>query len=132
VTAIRGGDSDGNADTVGDPNWTPLVLTPPIPDYDSGHGVEGGLAATILQRFFHNDRISFAICSTSLPAGQTCDDASPRMRSFSTFSDAADENGLSRILVGIHFRHAVEEGILHGQKIGDWVVTHALRPVSEN
>jgi len=54
------------------------------------------------------------------------------MRSFSTFSDVADENGLSRILVGIHFRHAVEEGILHGQKIGDWVVTHALRPVSEN
>ena len=132
VTAIRAGDIDGNDDTTGDPNWTPLVLTPPIPDYDSGHGVEGGIASTILKRFFQTDRIGLAICSTTLPAGQTCDSASPRTRSFSSFSQAADENGLSRILVGIHFRHAVEEGILHGQKIGDWVLAHALLPVTEN
>jgi hypothetical protein len=132
VTAIREGEMDGNDDTAGDPNWTPLVITPPIPDYDSGHAVEGGIGATVLQRFFQTDRVMFAVCSTTLPAGQTCDSASPRTRSFSSFSEAADENGLSRILVGFHFRHAVEEGILHGQKIGDWVVTHALRPVGEN
>jgi hypothetical protein len=131
VTAIREGDMDGNDNTAGDPNWTPLLLTPPIPDYDSGHAVQGGLSSTIMQRFFHTDRIAFAICSTTLPVGQACDSASPRTRSFSTFSDAADENGLSRILVGIHFRHGVEEGIKHGQKIGDWVVTHALKPVGE-
>ena len=59
VTAIREGDMDGNDNTAGDPNWTPLLLTPPIPDYDSGHGVQGGLAATIMQRFFHADRIGF-------------------------------------------------------------------------
>ena len=132
VTAIREGGADGNDDTVGDPNWTPLLLTPPIPDYDSGHGVEGGVAATVLQRFFQTDSMDFAICSTTLPAGQTCDSATPRTRSFSKFSDAADENGLSRILVGIHFRHAVDEGILHGQKIGNWVFTHALRPMGED
>jgi PAP2 superfamily len=132
VTAIREGGMDGNDDTAGDPNWTPLVITPPIPDYDSGHSVEGGIGASILQRFFRTDRVSFAMCSTTLPTGQTCDSASPRTRSFSSFSEAADENGLSRILVGFHFRHAVEEGILHGQKIGDWVVTQALGPVSGN
>jgi hypothetical protein len=127
VTAIREGNNDGNPDTAGDPQWTPLVVTPPLPDYDSGHAVEGGTAAGILQGFFHNDRISFAVCSTTLPPGETCASANPRTRSFNSFSEAAAENGVSRILVGFHFRHAVEEGILHGQKIADWVVGHVLR-----
>jgi hypothetical protein len=129
VTAIREGNADGNPDTVGDPNWTPLVVTPPIPDYDSGHAVECGAASRILQHFFRTDQVSFRVCSTSLPSGQTCLDASPRTRSFNSFSEAAEENGLSRILVGFHFRHAVNKGIAHGQKISDWVVRHALRPV---
>jgi hypothetical protein len=127
VTAIREGDADGNPDTSGDPNWTPLVATPPLPDYDSGHAVEGGIAAGILQGFFHTDRISFSTCSATLPSGQTCDSASPRTRSFSSFSDAAKENGMSRILVGFHFRNAVERGIAHGEKIADWVGAHVLR-----
>ena len=94
--------------------------------------VVGGIGATILQRFFRTDRVSFAVCSTTMLTGQDCDSTSPRTRSPGSFSAAADENGLSRILIGFHFRHAVEEGILHGQKIGDWVVTHFLRPVGEN
>ena len=48
VTAIRLAASDGNPDTAADPTWTPLVETPPIPDYDSGHAVEGGAAAAVL------------------------------------------------------------------------------------
>jgi hypothetical protein len=127
VTAIREGDNDGNPDTTGDPAWTPLVITPPIPDYDSGHAVEGGTAAGILQGFFRTDRINFAICSTTLPPDQACESANPKTRSFNSFSEAAEENGLSRILVGFHFRNAVEEGTAHGQKIADWVVAHALR-----
>ena len=75
-----------------------------------------------------HDMAAKTLLNSTLPAGQTCDSASPRTRSFSSFSEAAEENGLSRILVGFHFRHAGEEGILHGQKIGGWVVTHALRP----
>jgi hypothetical protein len=42
VTAIRLAEIDGNPATIADPTWTPLVETPPIPDYDSGHAVEGG------------------------------------------------------------------------------------------
>ncbi len=131
VTAIREGNADGNPDTVGDPGWTPLVVTPPVPDYDSGHAVEGGIAARVLQRFFGTDRVSFGTCSTTLPSGQTCESASPRTRIFYSFSEAAEENGMSRILVGFHFRNAVEEGIAHGQKLADWVVSHALRPVGD-
>jgi hypothetical protein len=48
---------------------------------------------------------------------------------YSSFSQAADENGLSRILVGFHFRKAVTEGIEHGRKIGNGAFNHYLRPV---
>ncbi len=129
ITAIRLADIDGNPATAADPTWTPLVDTPPIPDYDSGHAVEGGAAAQVLKRFFHTDKVSFSNCSYTLPEGQTCADASPTLRHFSRFSQAADENAVSRIYVGFHFRDAVVVGTRHGERIGDRVVNRVLRPV---
>jgi hypothetical protein len=128
VTAIHNADADGNRRTSGDPAWTPLVPTPPIPEYDSAHSVEGGVAATVLKRFFGTDKVDFETCSLTLPAGSTCDDKSPVMRSYAGFSHAAEENGLSRVLVGFHFRKAVDEGIEHGRKIANHAVDNFLRP----
>jgi hypothetical protein len=128
VTAIRLADIDGNPATTADPTWTPLVETPPIPDYDSGHAVEGGAAAQVLARFFGTDTISFSNCSHTLPAGQTCADPTPTLRHFTRFSQAADENGESRIYIGFHFRDAVEIGTRHGEKIADRTVNLYLRP----
>ena len=130
VTAIQTADRDGNRRTNADPTWTPLVPTPPIPDYDSAHSVQGGAAATVLKRFFGTDHVRFATCSLTLPAGSTCDDQSPVLRRYAGFSQAANENGLSRILVGFHFRKAVEEGIEHGAKIANQAVNHFLRPTA--
>jgi vanadium-dependent haloperoxidase-like protein len=127
ITAIRMAATDGNPNTKADPTWTPLVPTPPIPDYDSAHSVEGGAAAQVFKRFFGTDRIDFETCSLTLPAGSTCDDASSVLRSYSSFTQAANENGESRILVGFHFRHAVDDGIAHGRKIGDRVVDRVMR-----
>jgi hypothetical protein len=130
VTAIQLADTDGNPDTTADPTWEPLRPTPPIPDYDSAHAVEGGAAAEVLQRVFETDQVSFSTCSlTLLLAEERCDGANEVLRSFSSFSQAADENGVSRILVGFHFRKAVEEGITHGRKIGKRTVQHFLKPV---
>jgi hypothetical protein len=129
VTAIRAGSADGNAKTHGDLDWTPLVPTPPIPDYDSGHSVQGGAGSEVLKRFFGTDRIRFSTCSLTALPGRTCSDASPAVRSYASFSQAREENGVSRILVGFHFRKAVEEGIAHGRKIGDRAVDRFLRPV---
>ena len=130
VTAIRTADTDGNPDTAADPTWTPLQPTYPIPDHDSGHSVEGGAAAEVLKRFFGTDNISFATCSFTLPVGSRCLDATPITRPFDTFSEAAEENGLSRILVGIHFRRATDEGIKHGRKVAARAFKF-LRPVRE-
>ncbi len=129
VTAIHEGDSDGNPDTAGDPTWTPLQLTYPMPDYDSAHSVQGGAAAQVLRDFFGTDLIRFDACSRTLPAGSRCTDPSPVFRSFSSFSEAANENALSRIFIGIHFRHAVDEGVEHGRRIGKRAVNLFLRPV---
>jgi hypothetical protein len=128
VSAIRAADSDSNPNTIADPTWTPLVTTPPIPDYDSAHAVEGGAAAAVLHRFFGTDRLAFRACSFTLPSGSTCADAQPVSRSFPTFTAAAKENGLSRILNGFHFRKAVREGIDHGRRIGQLAATRYLRP----
>lgn len=129
VTAIRLGDTDGNPLTIGDPTWTPLQLTYPIPDYDSGHAVQGGVAAETLKRFFGTDHVGFTACSFTLPSGSTCADAGAIYRSYSSFSQAAEENSLSRIYVGIHFRKAVEEGERHGRRIAGRAVRLFFRPV---
>src|SRR5262245_7162418 len=121
ITAIRNADTDGNPDTLADPLWTSLVPAPPIPDHDSAHSVEGGAAAQVLAEFFGDD-IEFSACSLTLPAGSNCAEATPVSRHYSSFSQAADENGFSRILVGFHFRNAVEEGIRHGRRIGNRAV----------
>ena len=83
----------------------------------------------VLKRFFGTDRIRFTTCSLTAPPGTTCSDASPAVRSYTSFSQAREENGASRIFVGFHFRKAVEEGITHGRKIGDRAVDRFLQPV---
>jgi hypothetical protein len=129
ITAIRTADTDGNPDTTGDPAWTPLRPTPASPDYASGHSIEGGAGAEVLKQFFGTDRISFQDCSASLPAGSTCSDPSPVLRSYTSFSQAAAENAYSRILIGFHFRKSVEEGTDYGRKIGKRAANLYLRPV---
>jgi hypothetical protein len=99
ITAIRNADTDGNPDTIADPNWTPFLVTPNHPSYCSGHsGVSSG-AATVLAAFFGTDNISFSLSSDSLP-GVT--------RSYTSFSQAAQEASDSRVYAGIHWRFDVQ------------------------
>jgi hypothetical protein len=104
------------------------VTTPPIPDYDSAHSVEGGAAAAVLKGFFGEDRTRFTICSLTLPEGSRCGQPGAVYRTFTSFSQAAAENGDSRVLVGFHFRKAVDEGIKHGRKIGERAVDRVMQP----
>ena len=129
ITAIREAATDGNPDTGADPTWTPLAATPAGPEYDSGHSLEGGAASQIMQEFFGTDNIGFTTCSTTLPAGSTCNDPHPVTRTFTSFSQAAEENALSRILVGYHFRNAINHGLAHGRKLGHHTFVHYLRPL---
>jgi hypothetical protein len=128
VTAVHLADSDGNPNTLGDSTWTPLQFNYPTPDYVSGHSTAGGAASQALEEFFGTDNIFFRVCSLTMPPGETCTDPSPVYRSYGSFSQAAEENALSRIMVGIHFRNAVEEGLKLGRKIGKRSADLFLRP----
>ncbi|HWV90487.1 MAG TPA: vanadium-dependent haloperoxidase, partial [Burkholderiales bacterium] len=105
----------------GDASWLPDLDTPPVPDYPSTHTVLGAAAAAVLARFFDTDMVSFSMTSGAPYAGVT--------RRFWSFSEAAQENGASRILAGIHFATAVRAGYVQGDLIGAWTYDHALRPV---
>ena len=118
ITAVQLGNSDGNPNTVGNPSFSILSPpTPPIPDYPSNHAVNGGAAAQVLTGFFGGN-ISFSATSSSLPNVT---------RHFSNFIQAAQENALSRIYVGYHFRNAVNKGIAQGYLVGEYVFNHALQ-----
>ena len=118
VTAIRNGDSDGNPATIPDPSWSSFIVTPPFPDYVSGHSTFSGAAATVLATFYGTDAIGFAAGSDAVP-GLT--------RSFASFSEAAGEAAESRLYGGIHFRSANEDGLAAGIGVGEWTVSYYLR-----
>ena len=115
VTAINLGDLDGNPLTVADPSWRPLIVTPPFPEYTSGHSTFSGAAAAILTAEF-GDNYAFTTGTSSTDpaiAGVT--------RSFSSFTEAAEEAGRSRIYGGIHFDFANQNGLESGRQIAEWV-----------
>jgi hypothetical protein len=121
VTAIRLADTDGNAATEADPSWETFLNTPPIPDYPSTHSVLGGAAAAVLTELSGTDRVAFTMTSGAPFAGIT--------RSFTSFSQAAQENADSRVYAGIHFRTACRDGLALGQKIGRRAARMYLLPV---
>lgn len=126
VTAIREAAKDNNPGTTVDPNWMSLAPTPPVPDYESGHAVQGAVAAQVIKKVLGpRATTAFSACSNSLPAGR-CSDANPVRRRFDSIDQAALENGESRILIGYHFRDAVEKGLTEGRQIADWTVRSIL------
>ena len=149
ITAIREADpgtgpthrGDGNPATIGDKNFMPLGapasnlvgpnFTPPFPSYPSGHGGFGGALFETFRRFFGTDAVSFTFVSDEFN-GVTKDrngNVRPYMpRTFSSFSQAEEENGQSRIYLGIHFAFDKTSAIAQGRQVADYVFEHAFTP----
>jgi hypothetical protein len=96
-----------------DPGWTPLLTTPPFPEYTSGHSVQSGAAATVLRGLLGD--VPFTD-STHAARGLAA-------RSFTSFAAAAEEAAISRLYGGIHFRAAIERGLEQGHVIGARALT---------
>ncbi len=124
-SAIQNGEDDGNARTAGDVTWTPLLANPPYPDYVSGANGVTGAFTEALRLFFGTDEMNFSVTTTHPLV------ANPE-RFFSSFSQAAQEVVEARILLGIHFRAADEEGRQLGHRVARWVYQKFLRPVAGN
>ncbi len=99
-----------------DPKWEPLLNTPPFPEYPSGHSTQSGASAAVLTNLF-GENFAFQD-ETGKPAGLA-------PRSFTSFWEAANDAGLSRLYGGIHFRAAIERGLEQGRCIAAF--TNALQ-----
>jgi hypothetical protein len=150
VTGIREADDgtgptgagDGNPATLGDPTFTPLGapasndsgpnFTPPFPAYPSGHAGFGGALFETLRNVYARDDIGFTFVSDEFD-GVTRDSAGnvrPLLpRSFASLSDAEEENGQSRIYLGIHWVFDKTAGIAQGRQVADYVFMHAFAPL---
>jgi len=142
ITGIREAAGDGNNDTVENLSWTPLGapasnkmgpnFTPPFPAYTSGHATFGAAMFEMLRKFYRTDRIRFTFVSDEFN-GVTRDNQGiirPLIpRSFKSFSEAEQENGQSRIYLGIHWAFDKTEGIEQGRSVADYVFANAFTPL---
>ena len=96
-----------------DPDWRPLLQTPPFPEYTSAHSVVSGAASTVLTALF-GEPFSF-VDSTEVEFGLPA-------RSFDSFGEAASEAAISRMYGGIHYRPAIDIGVEQGRAVGQSVV----------
>ena len=116
ISAITGGDSDGNESTLADGTWAPLLATPPHPEYPSGHATNSSAMAMILESLFEdNPGVPIAVTLTGIT------------RQWHTFSEGVDEVIEARIYSGIHFRTSDEVGARLGRKVARFVLKHALQ-----
>jgi len=104
-------------DVMTDPSWTPLLTTPPFPEYTSGHSVQSGAAAEVLTALFGD--LAFT--------DHTHDARGLAPRAFDSFWEAAREAAISRLYGGIHFRRAIVQGLAQGRCVGQAVNALDLR-----
>jgi hypothetical protein len=116
---IQQADSDGNADTSRDPNWTPLLSTPAFQEYPAGHPGVSNAAATVLASFYGEDN-RFTATSSGLSGVQ---------RSFTTLTSAIRQVENARVWGGIHFRSACVTGAHIGAKVAQYVIRTRLLPL---
>jgi hypothetical protein len=110
-----------------DPTWnhpdpTDPVLTPPFPEYPSGHSVQSGAVAVVLTALFGE---GYAFTDT------THVERGLKARTFDSFFTAAEEAAISRLYGGIHFRPAIEAGLAQGRCIGERINALELRKPAE-
>ena len=91
-----------------DSSWSPKLLTPPFPEFPSGHSVQSAAMATILTATV-GDSVHFTDYSKFWVG---------KPREFDSFWDAANETSVSRFYGGIHFMDALNQGQDMGRLVG--------------
>jgi len=138
VTGIRNAPSNANS------TWYPLGaqdtntkgpnFTPPFPSYPSGHATFGGALFEILRKFWP-DATPFTVVSDEFNGENKDVDGyiRPLMpMTFSSFSEAEQQNAESRIYMGVHWQFDADFGIKEGEAVGDYVFSHSFQPASND
>jgi hypothetical protein len=136
MAAIREADTDGNPATIAEPNWEPLfssatptlpaLVTPPFPDYPSGHGCLSGAVLDAMADFFGTDKPEGGLTVVS---DRTLSGVTIAPRKFARFSQVRKEIIDARVWGGIHFRTADVHGTVIGKKVAYWLEKHYFQPL---
>lgn len=124
-TAIANGDADGNASTDVDVAWAPLISSPSFPEHVALGGTLSEAAASTLA-YYLGDSMSF-----SLGSDINGDGSLDLTRNFTSFSQAADEAGMSGVYGGVQFATSVIDGQAIGESVADQVVSNNFALVPE-
>jgi len=116
VTSIPLADSDGNSETVADPEWLPLINTPSHPEYPAGHPSQNGAAATVLLSYFKRRSQTFSLTTTGQPG-----------RTYTSIAQARDDGNNGRVWGGMHYPSTVRISDGVGEEIAKYVNRNAMQ-----
>jgi hypothetical protein len=119
VTAIRAGDTDDNHNTDPDPNWLPLIVTPPFPSYPSAHGTLSGAARTVLEHIYGKSQHSITLTHPQTPG---------IVLNYSSWEQITDDISDARVYGGIHYRFDQTAGARQGHRVASYILQRHLRP----
>lgn len=106
---------------IGDPTWTPLLVTPYFQEYPSGHSGVSSAAATVLASFFGSNA-EFTATSNGVPGVE---------RSFTSFSDAVAQVADARVFAGFHFRFSCADATQMGVQVANYAESTLIQRVSD-
>ena len=116
-SAIHGAEADGNAATVPDPAWTPL-LSVNHPEYPSGHSFLVGAFTETLKTFFGTGQGDVTLSASKAAVPQIVKEA----RTYAGLAEIVREVDNARIWGGLHYRHSMDDG----EALGAAVARHVL------
>jgi hypothetical protein len=114
VTAIPLADTDGNPDTVPDPDWMPLITTPSHPEYPAGHPSQNGAGATVLLSHFDDAQV-FTLTTTGRPS-----------RTYTSIAQARSDGNNARIWGGMHYPSTISLSDAEGEAIANYVNLNSM------
>jgi hypothetical protein len=115
LTAITLADTDGNPETVPDPDWLPLVATPSHPEYPAGHPAQNGAASTVLLSHFADGQ-TFTLTTAGLPS-----------EPYTSISQARTDGNNARVWGGMHYPSTVAISDAVGEAIANYVNKNSMQ-----
>jgi hypothetical protein len=119
LSAITLADTDGNADTVADAAWLPVVPTPNHPEYPAAHSCITSATMEALRGVLGTSQVTFDVNST----------VSATTRRYTATGTLTDDMGTARIAGGMHFRTSTVHGAALGKSVGEWILANHFKPL---
>ncbi len=130
ITAIRFGDTDGNANTAPDPTWTPLITTPNHPEYAASHPSSHGAGAGILESVFGDNQATFEVHPQYNSILPTPPGLLPR--NYNSISAVERDGSDARIFGGMHYRSSNNVSSAQGRAVAEWILANVAQRVHGN